>query len=281
MPVVVRLGAREPFGRTVRTPAGDPVRRARVYVWSGDGDVGEVSTLETDDAGALRAEVLPIGAIVGWQVEAAGYGGEGSAERRGAKGTDLVVRPGVTFVGRVTTETGTPVEGARVVVWPWDSRAIATTTDAKGAYRVTGVPRTSIAWELQKKQDRGEAWSQVWVEASGFATAWEDEGLESFQVGSAEIRKDFTLRRAATVRGRLSGWRSPWALSWRPETVSESSEFELLVPWGTTTGEDGSFLLVDLPPGRIVIHGPGTSVSLDLKPGEVREGIVLEAKPSK
>src|SRR5437773_479457 len=83
--------------------------------------------------------------------------------------------------------------------------------------------------------------------------------------------------RGAVVRGRVAAGSGALYVGWIPSSINEDDDIaSLFLPMGTVCGEDGSFLLVDVPPGRIALRGGGAPIPLELRPGETRQAVVLE-----
>ena len=87
------------------------------------------------------------------------------------------------------------------------------------------------------------------------------------------MTQDFVVHAGATVRGRGDPSDAGGPLTWTPGDWQPYGD--LMVVRGTTIGEDGSFVLTDLPPGRVTLSFPGERrVVVDgLRAGESREGV--------
>ncbi len=71
------------------------------------------------------------------------------------------------------------------------------------------------------------------------------------------------------------------AVAW---SSAPRNEFPLLeIPTWVACGEDGSFELTDVPPGRITLSDDSETTKLDLElaPGETRKSVVLDVPPPK
>jgi hypothetical protein len=180
------------------------------------------------------------------------------------------VRRGISVVGNVRDAKGTPVPGVVVVVHAasWPARRVV--TDANGAYEVHGLPRTR-PWHADPAF-QGNGLVETWVEASGWVGEPEED-RRNVPASVVRIERDFVLRRGATIRGKVEAPAVRDQVKWAARGFAPNSD--LLSLRGTGIGEDGSFVLTDLPPGRIVLKiGADRFVAVeDLKEGENREGI--------
>ena len=180
------------------------------------------------------------------------------------------VRLGATLSGHVRTADGRPVAGARVIAHAWDWPAVATTTDEEGAYEIRGLPRTRPFYAAPTHGANGLA--LAFVDVPGHAT---DVGTVMLDIGAetGRVTQDFVLHAGATVRGRGDLYDAGGPLTWTPGDWQPYGD--LLFVRGTTIGEDGSFVLTDLPPGRVTLGFPGARrvVVEGLRAGETRVGV--------
>lgn len=184
----------------------------------------------------------------------------------------LKVRRGATLRGHIRDSRGTPVVGASVVAHAFSWPALRTTTDETGAYAIEGLPRTRPGYADPMHQANGGMF--VWVEAPGYSS---EPGIEILQVpaDAASVEQSFVLREGVTIRGRAEGVERVEGVGWAPGEFGPYEE--MLFTRGTGIGEDGAFVLTDLPPGRVTLKVSESRqvVVDDLKAGEVREGVVI------
>lgn len=251
--------------------SGQPVESARVIVVSRAPE-GESLTLQAgtaDPAGSLRLASFPPLDAGGFVALAVGIGGDWK-DAEVSQDARVGVRLGATFSGHVRTADGRPVAGARVIAHAWDWPAVATTTDEGGAYELRGLPRTRPFYASPTHAANGLA--LAFVDVPGHAT---DVGTVMLDIGAGteRVTQDFVLHPGATVRGRGDPSDAGGRLTWTPGEWDPYGD--LMFVRGTTIGDDGSFVLTDLPPGRVTLGFPGERrVVVDgLKAGETREGV--------
>jgi len=191
---------------------------------------------------------------------------------------DLEMKVGLGFRGKVTGPGGAPVAGAKIsapgygigqLSWMWgvsyqgNNESLAT-TDAEGAFHVTGVaPKDRWVLTAAKAPLSG-------VPGAPFRLA----------LGEPEPDVALTMEPGATVVGRIidaDGSPIPGRqVSWYSQDGSRQG-------WGdATSADDGTFRLEGVAPVTISVHswsggGGNASVNVEaLKSGEVREGIELK-----
>ena len=146
-PVILRVHAMGRIEVSVTGEGGKPLHGALVEMR----DLVSVTAV-TDDAGHATLK----GVAAGWHVIKASADGHASALRElpttgdpsGVRKVELALRPGASVAGTVVDGSGAPIEGARVVPEHvghfddlYDARFDAVLTDAKGRWRLTGLPR--------------------------------------------------------------------------------------------------------------------------------------------
>ncbi len=201
--------------------------------------------VDTDERGTFSTRSFPRIGGGGFAVLAPGIGGDwhdGSEPFAGR----LKVRRGATLRGHVRTVDGALVEGARVIAhvasWP----ALRATTNSSGAYAIEGLPRVR-PW-LGDPAHEANGLVQVWVDAPGYAST---TGVQRLNVAPTvtEVTADFVLHEGATIRGRCDPTDADRGVTWAP---GEFEPYEtMLFVRGTGVAEDGSFVLTDLPAGRV------------------------------
>ena len=149
-PVILRIRASGRIAVTVTSDAGKPVPGALV-------ELRDLATLTaiTDDAGRVTLR----GVGPGWHVIKASADGHASAlreisttgEAEPEVRLELALRAGASAAGAVVDAAGAPIEGARIVPAHaghledlYDGRLDAVITDAKGRWRLTGLPRETL-----------------------------------------------------------------------------------------------------------------------------------------
>jgi hypothetical protein len=238
--------------------------------WTMEPSHWTLASATSDDDGLASFPFLPQtggGGLGGFAVLAPTIGGEW-IDAPDTPDVRLAVRRGATLTGRVLTGDGRPVEGARVVAHVHSWPAHRAVTDAKGSYRIEGLPRT------RPFGSNGNVVT-VWVEAPGHAA----EPAPAFPHVASEAERgtqDFVLREGVTLRGRLEGLRAGGVLGWVPGDADPYED--LLFLRGTGLAEDGRFALTDLPAGRVTLLGevgdPRRTLGVDgLLPGETREDV--------
>lgn len=156
---------------TVRSPAGEPLARARVATErTEEGDFGFGRTVRTDDAGRFELR----GLLSGARVLRADHDGFLAIEldlgvlRPGERRTDLeiVLRSGSWFAGQVLWPDGTPAQGVTVYVLEvpdpgtspsaFDLASVRLRTDEEGRFSTSGL-ETPGPFELRASaRARGE-----------------------------------------------------------------------------------------------------------------------------
>lgn len=250
---------------------GRPVGGAHVVVvgQGQDGRFASLQALTADAAGRLSIPSFPSLREGGFAVLAAGIGGDwqDAAPTRDAL---LRVRRGATLSGHVRTADGRPVVGARVLAYVWDWPALEAATDDEGRYAIHGLPRTRPGYADPTHAANGLC--QPSVDVPGYATDDEYVNLD-VRPEQERLTQDFVLHAGATIRGRADASDAGRELHWTPGDPEPYGE--LAVVRATTIGEDGSFVLVDLPPGRVTLTFPGERrvVVTGLRAGETRVGV--------
>lgn len=153
---------------------------------------------------------------------------------------ELRLTRSATLTGRVTEEgRGAPLPGATVVVTSdVAGNAARATTDADGAYLLTGLP-ADTATDVTITPPPG------WTGAAG------PQWTASFREGETR-RLDWTFRRAAVVRGRVTSDGAPVAgIDVRVSTLSESGD-ALVHTSECRTSVDGRYEAADVVPGAVV-----------------------------
>ncbi len=258
-------------GLVVGSRSGRPLASADVIVVarSAGGGALTLETVTTGPDGRLTLPSFPPLAEGGFAALVPGTGGDWQTADA-SRDARLAVRRGATLAGHVRTPDGRPVAGARVVAHVWDWPALEATTDDAGSYEIRGLPRSRPY--LPEPNPGANGLCLVFADVPGYAAA---EGTVLLDVRPADehLTEDFVLHAAATVRGKAHPSDAGGTLLWSPGDPQPYGE--LLVVRGTTIGEDGSFVLTDLPPGRVTLTFPGERrVAVDgLRAGEARDGV--------
>jgi RNA polymerase sigma factor (sigma-70 family) len=158
-----------------------------------------------------------------------------------------VAAPSRPVTGTVTDkETGKPVAGAVVHAWMANSHVraklrIETTTDAKGRYRLVGLPRVA-----------GRRVTVAPAVATGYLPAGKDTpGGPDLEAA----RLDFALARGVVIRGRVTdkatgqpvrAWVKYFTFADNPH-LKASGAFRNAIATSPLTGPDGTFTLLGLP----------------------------------
>jgi|GEM_PF-4865314 len=258
-------------GQVVGARSGNPIGGAGVIVvaYSLGGRTRSLQALTADASGRWDLPSFPPLAEGGFALFAQGIGGDWQASDGSREGR-VAMRLGATLAGNVKTADGRPVAGARVLVHAWDWPALEATTDDAGAYEVAGLPRTRPWYPDPTHAANGLV--SAFVDVPGYAT---DAGTVFYDIrpGTERVTQDFVLHPGAMIRGRVDPSDAGGTLLWSPGDPQPYGE--LLVLRGTTIGEEGAFVLADLPPGRVTLIFPKERrVVVDgLRAGETREGV--------
>ena len=230
---------------------GKPCADAFLKLWHHEGEGG--GELHTDAAGVFRFADLPPGRY-GLRLMPANSPSlslndvEIKAEEETVR--DLVVVEGVKVVGRVTdAETSEPVVGAEVSIQ--GNERLVGTTDADGRYEVLGF---------------GTERSRVGVRAKGYLQTW---AQVMPRAEGGDVTCDVKLKKGGSVRGLVLGPEGEpvsnakivynyWSLR------NQNAEFAL-------SGDDGTFLLEGVPPGKRIIYAqvegfaPGAAEGIEVR----------------
>jgi hypothetical protein len=176
--------------------------------------------------------------------------------------------------GRVTTEDGAPIAGARVTIRVWseeDRRSAETTTGADGRYELVAYPVNS----------------RVFVMADGYAAMY-----RTHEVGQGLNRGwDFPLPRSTRLSGRVvdtkghaqSGRELELNVVRRTPPPAPGLEF-----WATggsgalQTADDGTFTIPNASPGKysIVVYRPSQGGDRNMQQVPI-EGRIVELEPGR
>jgi hypothetical protein len=209
------------------------------------------------DGPTIASQYLNLMTRPGKTIEVTEYEGQPRPTSYYAPDLRYVAAPTKTVVGVVRDkDTGTPLAGVTVesnqlANDPVPGRNIVhTTTDAKGRYRLTGLPKgAGNKIRLVPRDD------QPYV--SVHAVVPDTAGLDPVTV-------DFGLKRGVWIEGKLTdkvtgrpvrGWVDYFALDTNPN-VKDHPGFDGTNPpyWGIQTKADGSFRIVGLPgPGLVAV----------------------------
>jgi beta-lactamase regulating signal transducer with metallopeptidase domain len=201
----------------------------------------------------------------------------------------IEVEQGVVFAGHVYDPDGNPVEGATVAPARTGSGNSLTgdtryseKTAKDGSYRAVMPAGNEFTYNLVAHDGDYETWRH-WANAVS-------EPLKT-EPGQHVDKLDFKLTRGATVRGRVivDGDRvvGNHKVHAHAADLRENRYYDPTV----NVREDGTFELKFIRPGKQYIqvdpfwlraaeNPQGTSVLVDLKPDEVREGIELHVAPT-
>ncbi|HUR27207.1 MAG TPA: sigma-70 family RNA polymerase sigma factor [Planctomycetota bacterium] len=193
------------LGGIVVDPAGKPIAGAEIRVRRNPLD--EIMVLDLahardsyavadaqTDAGGEFALAVPQGRTLELHAAAAGFAEFRLAHCHAGERVKIVLQPAAVVHGRVVRkEDGSPVADAEVQLLLRGPGGLgntgaprAATTDGRGAYRIEGIAA-------------GRYTMRVYPRLDAFAAA------EEFEiVGGQELRKDFSIERGHTLRGRVT-----------------------------------------------------------------------------
>jgi hypothetical protein len=168
---------------------------------------------------------------------------------------ELAAGPGLEIVGTVRDkDSGRPLAGITVqtAIPPFGSpfRVFKTTTDARGDYRLSGLPLKDILGREQELLASADA-------GPPYVPSLQHVGEAP---GPASVRKDFALRRGAWARGRVidrsTGRAVPAKLGYyiledNPH-VNDYPEYGAYLTWFFKTDENGAFQIAVIP-GRGIL----------------------------
>jgi beta-lactamase regulating signal transducer with metallopeptidase domain len=196
----------------------------------------------------------------------------------GMKPVTIETERGVTFSGHVDDPDGKPVEGATVAPalngysLTGDTR-YSTKTERDGSYRVVMPAGNAVQYGLMVHDGDYREWRSWANGISEPISTKPGQKIENF---------DLKLSRPATVRGRLVVDEG-LSIGDR-EITSEAADKRENNYYQPTTkvNDDGTFELKFVRPGKQIIHlghmrPSQSSVEVELKEGEVLEGIELRA----
>lgn len=193
----------------------------------------------------------------------------------------IEVERGVTFSGHVYDPDGKPVEGATVAPAKTGSgnsltgdTRYSTRTGSDGSYRVVMPAGNGFQYNLMAHDGDYSEWRNWANTVSDPLRTKPGQSFDNF---------DFKLSRPATVRGRLviDGDR----IVGDREVTAQAADLRENRYYDPTVKvkEDGSFELKFIRPGRqrIQLKPRGTVVEVDLKEGQVLEGVELRGEPDR
>jgi hypothetical protein len=163
--------------------------------------------------------------------------------------------------GRVTDETGVPLEGVAVRTQPRDRfETRSTTTGVDGRYELRGLPNTSL---------------RLAASLAGYAGPREGfEALRAVTLRAGEVRAvDFVLVRTGSIAGRVSGPDgdplSGAIVRAVPRRKRPTTDRRYLPASGVTNGA-GAFRLTNLPPGDYYLDVRAQNRGTSVPPTEAR-----------
>lgn len=298
-PLVIRLGAAlQTLRGTVADEAGKPVANAQVWVESTVAEAsGFTATVDrrtitaADGAFSLPEPVWLRHTVEGFKISVVASHPKYATSRTGLLDTpatgepwqtlNLVLTSGSVLEGKVTSEDGGPIGGARITVWrvpPEVGRAthgLGSLLSARtgfsardGAYRIAALEPGLV---------------EVVVEASGHARS----GIDGLTLGAQPLRQDFQLTPGASIRGRVVDTQGAPLAGVEVTAVleGEASQDPVNVPAfarrmddrtraGMTlawTRQDGRFELAGLPEGPFTVLARASGYDAGKVTG-VREG---------
>lgn len=263
-PVEVRLEpARQLIVTLVRKEDGQPIKppaslhiRSQVSSW--------LRSLEREDGTVDIGYVRPAEYTIYASVPGRALGAFRARVLAGKKEPSrhvLEVPLGFTLRGQVRDREGHPVQGAKVTATGVPPDEKSTVTDAKGVYEINGLSDSYIAM--------GSGYL-LFVQAEGFA-AWHD--IELFVRLGVDRRKDITLDRGATIRGRVV------TADGKPAdhvkvSVSGRRKFMMADYWvggimpSSVTDADGRYVLEHVPLGDITLQAESASKNVTAEAGK-------------
>ena len=149
--VMVMNAGLEVSGR-VTDKRGNPIAGAKIYDTEGYWWRSSKPFAETDTRGQYQANTKPGAAI--WTVQATGYAPDLKVMSivAGMPPVEIRLEPGRIIVGRVTDQTGKPVEGARISAEMWRKNRrrlhLEAQTDAEGKFKVTDAPADEVTFDI-------------------------------------------------------------------------------------------------------------------------------------
>ncbi len=263
---------------TIGDEDGKPIAGATV-VTQGGWPIEHSSKTQSGEGGGYEIKLLPPGSH---HIQVSADSRKGTSrnvqveEGKTSSGVNFVLGPefAVTLTGRVIDSSGRPVEGAKLQLEPgWksepDRRGLLAETDHDGRFGLT------------KGTTEGDWLHTLWAMKPGF-----ESGCHRVELPTGEV--NITLQRSATIAGtiRAKGRESFQKLKviaveqWSPKTwrrplekreagsVDPKGDFEVLV------GE-GIYRIQCVAKG----FAPALSGPVELRPGERRDGIVIDLLP--
>jgi protocatechuate 3,4-dioxygenase beta subunit/peroxiredoxin len=232
---------------TVADSQGQPIARAEVMLASGE-NLGKRQKVQTDTAGHFRFALFE---AVEAQlfVQAKGYAPEHRpiSIERGIKPISYTLAKGNSLRGRVTDESGQPVEGAAVAVGSWDNLPLLSwraQTDSDGRFTWDSAPSNPVSYAFTKA-GFNLVTQEIVAGASEETTIRLAKTFKlSGKVIDAETKepvKSFSL-----MRGRVWNSINDEQISWEPRerTPGVNGAFTLTLDNRDGSGERVKFILV-------------------------------------
>ena len=240
----------------------------------------------TDADGVVTLTGLDLTRLNFWTIDAPGIGWTGGvfADPRDGPRTprsitvDAAVARARSVEGRLLDDWGRPIAGAEMVPLEYGRDALRrVTTDRDGrfaipaAVRLPGVRLGLVVWSdsPQVDPDDGQGGSfPILLFAPGFGSPLARDGL-TFTAGPDPLVVEVRVPRGARVDGRLldeagrpvADSRVVAAVGWETDEMAHSpSECRCLAR------DDGTFSLVDVPPGPVTFHVEGEAWTDSVEP---------------
>jgi hypothetical protein len=274
-------------GRVVTGDTGRPLKRARVYVSAAE--LPEGRGMLTDDSGIFDITELPAGRYR-ISVSKAGFVSLSYGQRRPLqagtplqladgqqiKGVDFSLPRGSVVAGRVFDEDGDPMPGANVRVMRYqymqgDRRLMpagSAQTDDKGQYRVWGLmPGDYYVTAIVRSPNfRGRGAQADDENALAYAPTYfpgvpaiDEAKPVTVGLGQEVLDINFNLQlvRTSRISGTVANPDGTPATSGNVSLLGESAAGRggpIGVRYGGRIDWDGSFEMVNVPPGRYVLR---------------------------
>jgi hypothetical protein len=255
----VALDPAATFAGTIRDPDGAPAKGIRVFLVEWGGWPSDASTFRATTAadGSYRFDGVEPGEYgLSYELHAGLVVDAARVLVPSLDGLDVREQRGAEIAGTVKdADTGAAVAGARVHVFQYVDSGIS---GLSGPTTHLDVGATDHLGRFALRTWHRQALiSYFVVDADGYAPGTTDESDVDVDGAVAEGQRvvaDLRVRRAATVKGTLSGPDGPLAgFIVRVSPKEESRPLPEHHPWSCVTGADGTFRIERVPLGAATI----------------------------